>query len=618
MFGLPPLDSRAIKGHGNNRAAPMFQNFDDTSESAKGAKRLAALRRAIAGAGLNGFIVPCADAFQGEYVADRDARLAWLTGFTGSAGFCAALADAAGVFVDGRYKVQVRAQVDTGHFTPVDWPATRLGPWLAERLDKGAKVGFDPWLHTLREIEELEEVLAPKGIGLVPGPNLVDAVWADRPPPPRGRAFVHPVEFAGEESADKRNRVAEALAKAGHKAAVLTLPDSICWLVNIRGRDIPRVPIVQAFAILGDDRRVALFGDPAKFDDLPDDPARSVAPLDAFEPALSRLAGPVRVDKATAPYAVTLALKDAGVEIAYQADPCRLPKACKNATELDGARAAHLTDAAAMVRFLHWLDNAAPKGGLTEIEIATRLEGFRREANTLRDISFDTISASGPNAALPHYRVTTASDRHLIPGELMLVDSGGQYATGTTDITRTVATGPVEHDAASAYTRVLQGVIAISRARFPRGLAGRDLDALARFPLWLAGQDFDHGTGHGVGSYLSVHEGPQGLSRRSDAKLEPGMILSNEPGYYREGDFGIRIENLIVVREAEKTGDRRDQLDFETITWVPIDTRPVIRAMLTQAEADWLNAYHREVRERVGPLVDGEVGDWLLAATAPL
>ena len=598
----------------------MFQSFEHISQTGEGPPRLAALRDQMSARGLDAFIVPRADAYQGEYVAPCDARLAWMTGFTGSAGFCAVICEEAGVFVDGRYRVQVRAQVDANVYTPVDWPEVKLGAWLGERLTNGMKVGFDAWLDTAREVEELEKVLGPKGISLVACDNLVDAIWSERPAAPSGKVIDHPLEFAGESSADKRTRLAAELRRAGHTAAVLTLPDSISWLLNIRGSDIPRVPIVQAFAILHDNGRVSLFVDPAKFDGLDPGPETTITPIGEFEQALARLTGPVRVAKASAPYAVKLALDAAGVDLAWADDPCQLPKARKNAVELDGARAAQSRDAVAMVKFLAWLDEAGPGGTLTEIGVAEQLEAIRRESNALMNISFDTISASGPNAALPHYRVTDASNRPVVPGELLLVDSGGQYRDGTTDITRTIATGPAGDEEKAAFTRVLQGMIAISRARFPRGLAGRDLDALARYPLWLAGQDYDHGTGHGVGSYLSVHEGPQRISRLSEAPLEPSMILSNEPGYYREGQFGIRIENLIVVREARpiEGGDSREMLDFETLTFVPIDKRLILPEMLTFAEREWLDAYHAQVRDKNSPLVSGAVLKWLKQATQPL
>ena len=594
----------------------MFQSFTATTSPGQGPDRLARLRAAMTEAGVDAFMVPRADAHQGEYVAPCDERLAWLTGFTGSAGFSIVTQEVAGVFVDGRYRVQVRAQV-ADVFTPVNWPETQPGPWLLEHLADGAVLGLDPWLHTRDEVDRLEKALEGRVTVRMVG-NLVDAVWPDRPAPPVGKVRSLTTAQTGESSVAKRERLAKTLKDAGECAAVLTLPDSISWLLNIRGSDIPRNPVVQAFAILHDDARVSLFLDPAKVAPLGPDPAIDVAPVSDFEPALKALAGPVRVDRKTAPLAVSLALSESGAEIAWGDDPCILPKARKTEAEIAGTREAHLRDAAAMIEFLCWLDREAPAGGLTEIDAAKTLERFRRDTNALLDISFDTISGAGPNGAIVHYRVTEETNRPIRPGELYLVDSGGQYLDGTTDITRTVAIGPVPEEARAPFTRVLQGMIAISTARFPVGFAGRDLDALARAPLWRAGLDYDHGTGHGVGVYLNVHEGPQRLSRLSEVALEPGMILSNEPGYYREGAFGIRLENLIVVRTAAPLGDNRKHLDFETLTWVPIDTRVLIPEMMAPWERDWLNAYHAEVVERVGPRLSEPARNWLLAAARPI
>jgi len=595
----------------------MFQTFDAPTSPDQGPPRLSALRDQIAAEGLDGFLVPRADAHQGEYVADRDQRLAWLTGFTGSAGFAAVLADVAGVFVDGRYTLQVRDQV-ADVFTPVSWPATKLGDWLAAQLPDGGRVGFDPWLHTRAEIDAAAK--AAPNIDLVPTDNLVDRIWPDQPAPPDGKAIPYPIEFAGEKSSDKRKRIAAILKKDGQRAAVLTLPDSICWLLNIRGSDVTRTPLIHAFAIQHDDGRVALFADPEKFSDLGPDPSVAVSPTSDFAPALARLTGPVRVDRNTAPVAVCDALKTAGIEVTWADDPCALPKARKNETELAGTRDAHLHDGAAMVEFLAWLDREAPEGGLTEIDVVTALEGFRSGTNELRDISFDTIAGAGPNGAIVHYRVTHDTNRPVKPGELLLVDSGGQYLDGTTDITRTVAIGTPRADHIACFTRVLRGMIAISRLRFPRGLAGRDLDAVARAPLWTAGQDYDHGTGHGVGTFLSVHEGPQRLARTGEVPFEPGMILSNEPGYYRTGDFGIRIENLIIVQNAPPMdgADDRDMLGFETLTFAPIDCRLIDPALMTGEEVAWLNAYHGEVRDKIAPRVSAEALEWLDQATRPV
>ena len=600
----------------------MFQSFDATARPEQGPPRLARLRAEMAAEKLDGFLVPRADAHQGEYVAPRDERLAWLTGFTGSAGFAAALTHVAGVFVDGRYRVQVRHQV-AGDFTPVNWPETRLADWLKKQLPKGGSIGFDPWLHSFEEIEKLIEALEGSGITLSESDNLVDRIWPGQPAPPLGAITPYPEDMAGETHGRKRARIAEALREAGQKAVILTLPDSIAWLLNVRGSDIPRNPVPHAFAILHDDARLTLFADPAKCGEALRahlGPEVTLRPPEAFGPGLRSLVGPVRLDKASAPLWVSAQLADSGVVVNWGEDPCILPKACKTEAEIAGSAEAHLRDGAAVCEFLAWLDVTAGHARLTEIDVAAELETMRRDTNALRDISFDTIAGTGPNAAIVHYRVTTETNRAVRPGELLLIDSGGQYLDGTTDITRTIAVGAVGEEEKRCFTRVLKGMIAVSRARFPKGLAGRDLDALARYALWQAGQDYDHGTGHGVGAYLSVHEGPQRLSRISHVPLQPGMILSNEPGYYREGAFGIRIENLIVVQPATPVegGDDREMLDFRTLTFVPIDRRLILPGMLSMEERLWLNAYHAEVAQRIGPRLSAEARGWLERATAPL
>ena len=600
----------------------MFQSFKAVSSPDTGAARLAALRGALAAESLAGFIIPRADAHQGEYVAARDERLQWLTGFTGSAGFCVVLPNLAGVFIDGRYRVQVKGQVDLAQFTPVSWPEVSAGEWIKANLAAGV-VGFDPWLHTADEITALETALEDSGATISFCTNIIDQIWFDQPAPPVGLAFAQPEVLAGETSAMKCARLADGLREAGQAAAVITLPDSLCWLLNIRGADVPRNPVLHGFAILHDDARVTVFADPAKFDsDLRAHLGATVTlqPIAAFVAALRALQGPVRVDRATAPLAVSQQMKSAGVEVAWGADPCRLPKACKNASEIAATREAHLRDGAAMVEFLAWLDDRAPQGGLTETDVVTALEGYRRATNALHDISFDTICGSGPNGAIMHYRVTEASNRTVQQNELLLVDSGAQYVDGTIDITRTIAIGDPGDEARHCYTRVLQGMIAISRVRFPKGLAGRDLDPLARYNLWLAGLDFDHGTGHGVGAFLSVHEGPQRISRLSEVPLEPGMILSNEPGYYREGAFGIRLENLIVVEPAPVLAgaDARVHLAFATLTFVPLDRRLILVDLLSPGERAWLDSYHAETRAKIGPHVSADALAWLITATAPL
>ena len=600
----------------------MFQTFDTQASPAQGPARLAALRLAVAAEGLTGYLVPRADAHQGEYVAARDDRLQWLTGFTGSAGFCIVLPEVAGVFIDGRYRTQVKSQVDLAHFTPVPWPDVLPGDWIKTNLAAGV-IGFDPWLHTADEIGKIEAALEGHGVVLRATKNFIDLIWPDQPAAPMGRAFAHPDALAGETSAAKRARLAEGLQKAGQTAAVITLPDSLCWLLNIRGADVPRNPVLHGFAILHDDARVTLFADAAKFDEATRAHMGgqvSLRPPHAFVPALHTLQGPVRVDRTTAPLAVSTELQEAEIAVVWGDDPCRLPKAKKTAAEVQGMREAHLRDGAAMVEFLCWLDAQTPKGGLSEIDVVRALEGFRRATNVLHDISFDTICGAGPNGAIMHYRVTEETHRPIGRNELLLVDSGAQYLDGTTDITRTVAIGDPGSEARLAYTRVLQGTIAISRVRWPAGLAGRDLDPLARYALWLAGQDFNHGTGHGVGAFLSVHEGPQRIARVSEVPLEAGMILSNEPGYYREGAFGVRLENLIVVQPAPALpgGDDRVQLSFETLTFAPFDRRLILTEMMAPGDLDWLNAYHAEVLDKLAKRLSAEALVWCQAACAPL
>lgn len=596
-----------------------FQSFEDPQGGGDHPVRLSMLRERMAMLDLDAFIVPRADAHQGEYVAEADARLAWLTGFTGSAGFAIVTMDRAGVFIDGRYRVQVKSQVDLAHFTPVPWPETKPSAWLRDALPSGGKAGFDPWLHTRKEIDAMKRGLADSGIELAAlAGNPVDAIWPDRPAPPVGRARAHVDALAGETSGQKRHRLAGELRENGQTAAFLSLPDSISWLLNIRGTDIPKNPIVQGFAILSDDGHVTLFSDPDKFDDgLRAHLGNEVTILHPREltGALRNLGGTVRIDPATAPEIAFRLAEEAGAHIACAPDPAILPKARKNPAELKGVRAAHLRDGVAMTRLLAWLDARDP-ARLTEIDVVRKLEALRREEGII-DISFDTISGSGPNGAIVHYRVTESTNRRLAAGEMLLVDSGGQYPDGTTDITRTIPLGHPPEEAIAPYTAVLRGMIAISRTRFPKGMAGAHLDALARQFLWAEGCDYDHGTGHGVGAALCVHEGPARISRVSDLPLEPGMILSNEPGYYREGAFGIRIENLITVIGAEAEPGR-DMLGFETLTLCPIDTRPVDRAAMSRDEADWLDRYHARVRQELSPLLDEGTRDWLLRATAAI
>ncbi|MBW6416834.1 aminopeptidase P family protein [Celeribacter sp. PS-C1] len=593
----------------------MFQSFDVTSRPEQAAPRVTALRQEMQDKGLDAFLVPRADAHQGEYVAPCDERLAWLTGFTGSAGFAVVLKGRAAVFTDGRYTVQVRAQCDPKIFDYVGWPGTSLGGWLLG--ESSEKIGFDPWLHTIREVEGLRQMLATRDKELIATSNLVNKIWTDRPARPSEPVTAQPFELTGKTSEEKFAEIGEAVAAQGAEAVVLTLPDSLSWLLNIRGSDIAHNPVVQAFGILTVTGRLMLFDDASKYAHLGPDPRISILPRAAFGAALEELTGRVLVDPGSAPFAVKTMLKNA--EIVEGVDPCILPKACKTPEEIAGSREAHLRDGAAMVEFLSWLSEQMPED-LTEIEVVKQLESFRADTGQLKEISFDTICGSGPNGAIVHYRVTDDTNRALREGELLLIDSGAQYQDGTTDITRTIALGDPGAEERAAFTAVLQGMIAISTARFPRGLAGGHLDALARAPLWRMGRDYDHGTGHGVGAFLSVHEGPQRISRLSMLPLEEGMILSNEPGYYREGAYGIRIENLIVAQEAPelKGADPRDMLSFETLTWVPIDRTLILADELAPWEQDWINTYHEEVWDKLKDRVSEPAKAWLRQAVAPV
>lgn len=593
----------------------MFQSFDVTSRPDQAAPRVTALRSEMRDSGVDAFLIPRADAHQGEYTAPCDERLAWLTGFTGSAGFAVVQAGTAAMFTDGRYTVQVRAQCDPAIFDFVAWPETTLGAYLL--VAEATTIGFDPWLHTMDEIKTLRAKLEGSDKTLLSVPNLVDRIWRDRPARPANHVMAQPYELSGKTSEEKVQEISEAITKKGADALVLTLPDSICWLLNIRGTDIAHNPVVQAFAIVTASGKIHLFDNAEKYAELGPDPRITISPRAAFSEALSELEGKVLLDPTSAPEAVKTLITSA--EIIEGTDPCILPKACKTEAELSGMRAAHLRDGAAMVEFLAWLSEQQIEE-LTEIDVVKKLESFRAATGKLREISFDTICGTGPHGAIVHYRVTEETNRRLREGDLLLVDSGGQYQDGTTDITRTVALGDPGFAERAAFTAVLQGMIAISTARFPRGVSGSHLDALARAPLWRQGWDYDHGTGHGVGAYLSVHEGPQRISRLSTLALKAGMILSNEPGYYREGEFGIRIENLIAVQDApELSGaDDRDMLAFETLTWVPIDNSLILADELAPWERDWIDAYHQEVWDKISPRVSEEARAWLRQAVAPV
>ncbi|MEX0921932.1 MAG: aminopeptidase P family protein [Rhodovibrionaceae bacterium] len=601
----------------------------DSPAKAASAKRLAALRRELAAQGVDGFLVPRSDEHQGEYVPPHAERLAWLTGFKGSAGFAAVLKERAAVFVDGRYTLQVREEINLSLFEALSIAGEGPRDWIAAQLGRG-KLGFDPWLHTRAQVRGFESMVARAGGELVAlAGNPIDAVWADRPEPPRAPARPHPLEFAGRCSAEKRAEVAATLKDQGAEAAVLTLPDSIAWLLNLRGGDVGHTPLVLSFAILYGDGRVDWFVDGEKLDDAvlewlgPEVAPQAPA---AFGTALDGLSGKrVLADSLSAAEWIFRRLEAAGAKILDAVDPCQLPKACKNPVELEGARRAHTRDGAAVTRFLAWLaregaGRAGSNDPVMEIEAAEKLESFRRTNPELRDLSFDTISGAGPHGAVVHYRVDAESNRALGDGELYLVDSGGQYPDGTTDVTRTVAIGAPSAEMRERFTRVLKGHIALATAQFPQGTTGSALDALARLPLWQAGLDFDHGTGHGVGSYLGVHEGPQRISKLPNkVALEPGMIVSNEPGYYKEGAYGIRIENLVAVVEAKVQGeDSRPMLAFETLTLAPLDRQLIDLTLLNQAERAWIDAYHARVCETLAPRLAGEDLAWLEESTRPL
>ncbi len=604
----------------------MMKTVIRAESAAQQKERLGALRAELSRRGLDGFLIPRADEHQGEYVAPRSERLSWLTGFDGSAGFAVVLKDKAAIFVDGRYTLQARDQVDSESYEIRHVPAESPHGWLAANLAVGATVGFDPWLHPPAAVDRFRSACAGAGAELVAvDGNPLDAVWTDQPGPPLAPVVPHGLEYAGRPAAEKRAEIGATLARAGIDATVLTLPDSIAWLFNIRGADVPRTPLPHAFALVAADGSAMLFLDPRKAspglaEHLGDDVA--IAAPEELGQELDALKGrSIQIDGATAPQWVFDRLEKAGAAIRLGDDPCQLPKARKNEVELAGIRAAHRRDGAALTKFLAWLDGAAANGGVTEIEAADRLEAFRRESNLMRDLSFDTISGAGPNGAIVHYRVTERTDRALEANSLYLVDSGAQYPDGTTDVTRTVAVGAPTPEMRRHFTLVLKGHIALATARFPKGTSGSQLDALARLPLWRAGLDYDHGTGHGVGAYLSVHEGPQRISKMPNSvALEPGMIVSNEPGYYKEGAYGIRIENLVAVTEAEAVGDsgERPMLGFETLTLAPIDRRLIDIDILTEDERAWLNAYHAEVRETLSGQMDGAGRTWLEAATAPL
>jgi Xaa-Pro aminopeptidase len=583
---------------------------------------LQALRPELARQGVDGFIVPRADEHLGEYVPAAAERLTWLTGFTGSAGMAVVLAATAAVFTDGRYVLQLAEQTDPAvwrqlHITEQPPPA-----WLVQNAPKGARIGYDPLLISEEGLARYTEA----GLDMVAvARNPIDAVWTDRPAPPSAHAVPHPLAYAGRSSEDKRADVAKVLREAKQDAAVLTDPASIAWLLNIRGGDVPFTPFALGFALIHADGATDLFMAPEK---LPAETRAwlgngvSVSDRDRLAPALQKLAGKtVRVDGSGSPVWFAQQLLKAGAAVSSASDPCLLPKACKNATEQQGAREAHLRDAVAVCRFLHWLSVHAPAGRETEISAAETLLTFRGQVEGFRGESFPAISGAGEHGAIIHYRVTDASNRPIKPNEVYLIDSGAQYPDGTTDITRTVWTGRGDAPAQvrERVTRVMQGHIAIASTVFPKGVGGAHLDAFARRALWQVGLDYDHGTGHGVGSYLSVHEGPVSISRLArPVAIDTGMILSNEPGFYLPDHYGIRLENLLLVQAADIPGAAKPFLCFETLTLAPFDRRLLDPGLMTVAEREWLDAYHTRVLRTVGPRLGDDERGWLKAACAPL
>ncbi|MHA6332215.1 aminopeptidase P family protein [Qipengyuania sp. CAU 1752] len=594
--------------------------------------RLAALREELKKRGLEGFVVPISDEHMSEYVGEYAQRLAWLTGFGGSAGSAAVMTDTAAIFTDGRYTVQVREQVDGRLFDYQSVPATSPAKWLAENAGEGAKIGFDPWLHSRGWAKQASKMLAEAGAELVAvDSNPIDAVWQDRPAPSDAVATIQTDDLAGRSSADKRGEVAQWLKDKKLDAAVISALDSVAWLLNIRGADVSHTPVALSYVLAHQDGTAELFISGEKI--TPEvqkhlGNAVTIRERTEFEGALKALTGKrVAVDPDYGVAAISLALEEGGATPVSERDPTILAKAVKNSVEAQGHRDAQALDGVAVCKFLHWLTSTAPEGGIDELTAAAKLLEFRQHYGDLRDTSFDTISAAAGHAALPHYKVDEDSNIPIPPGSIFLVDSGGQYPCGTTDITRTVWIGPGEPTAEmkDRFTRVLKGHIAIAEAIFPEGTNGGQLDSLARQFLWAAGADYAHGTGHGVGSFLAVHEGPQRIAKINGAQagtlepLLPGMILSNEPGYYKAGEFGIRIENLVLTQEQQIEGaDDGRWFGFENLTWVPIDRTLIEPALLTEAERSWLDRYHADTRALLASRLEGDALQWLMEQTEPL
>jgi Xaa-Pro aminopeptidase len=593
------------------------------------ADRLQALREELARRRLDGFVVPLTDEHMSEYVGAYAQRLAWLTGFQGSAGTAVVLPAEAAIFVDGRYTLQVREQVSADQWSYQSVPQTSVAAWLGEHAATGARIGYDPWLHTKSWVEQATKALAEKGAELIAvDTNPVDAVWPDRPLPSNARLVVQPDRFTGRSSAEKRQEIADWLAAKKADAAILSALDSIAWTFNVRGADVERTPVALAYALVNADGTADLFVAPEKVsEEVAQHLGNAVRlhPRDAFAGHLATLKDKrVVADPERAVSAIFATLDAAGATVLELRDPAVLPKAIKNEAEIAGQDAAQARDGAALTRFLHWLSAEAPKGTVDELGAAAKLQQFREATGALRDLSFDTISGAGPNGAVVHYRVTPQTNRKLELNSLYLVDSGGQYQDGTTDVTRTIAIGTPSDEMRDRYTRVLKGHIALARAIFPVGTRGSQLDTLARQFLWEVGLDYAHGTGHGVGSFLAVHEGPQRISPASsgfaggDEPLAPGMIVSNEPGYYKAGEYGIRIENLVLVEPREAPGAEKKLLGFRTLTFAPLDRRLIDLNLLTPEERAWVDGYHAQVAALIGPQLDGDAAEWLRAETAPL
>ena len=587
--------------------------------------RLKALRAQLVRQKLDGFVVPLTDEHMSEYVGAYAQRLAWLTGFQGSAGSAVVLPEEAAIFVDGRYTLQVREQVDGAHWQYESVPQTSIAAWLKDHAIEGARIGYDSWLHTRAWVKQATEALAQKGAELVAvDTNPVDAVWPDRPAPSDAKLVVHEDRYAGKNAAEKRADIADWLVSKKADAAVLSALDSIAWAFNIRGKDVERTPVALAYAIVHADATADLYVAPEKMDEAVAKHLGNAVRIHdraAFADALADLQGKTVVaDPERAVAAIFEALDAGGAQILSLRDPAVLPKAIKNDTEIAGHKAAQARDGAALSRFLHWIAVEAPKGGLTELSASDRLEAFRKDTGLLEDLSFDTISGAGPNGAVVHYRVEEKTNRPIEAGSFYLVDSGGQYRDGTTDVTRTIAIGSPSEEMKQRFTLVLKGHIALARAVFPLGTRGGQLDVLARQYLWAQGLDYAHGTGHGVGSFLSVHEGPQRIATfgGGDEPLGAGMILSNEPGYYKTGEYGIRIENLVLVEERAIAGGEKPMLGFETLTFAPIDRNAIATDLLDAGERAWVDAYHAQVLAVVGPQLDGEALAWLQSACAPL